>query len=204
MAEPSQETDVLIVQARKDRETLGELLDRYRPFLILLAQDKIGPRLAVRCDGPDVVQQTLTEAASAFANFKGTSEPEFLAWLRRIHYHNLAEAVRKHVLADKQTIDREQRLDASGTTATFCWREPVEDQSTPSQHMIKGERALRLAAILQSLPEMQREAVRLRHVEGLPVEEVARSLNRSLAATAGLIKRGLQALRANMSKDSWC
>jgi RNA polymerase sigma-70 factor (ECF subfamily) len=57
--------------------------------------------------------------------------------------------------------------------------------------------------MIQSLPEMQSEAVRLRHLEGLPVEEIAERLDRSAAATAGLIKRGLQKLREKMSQESW-
>jgi RNA polymerase sigma-70 factor, ECF subfamily len=56
---------------------------------------------------------------------------------------------------------------------------------------------------LESLPEIQREAVRLRHLEGWHVDRIARQLNRSLPAAAGLIKRGLAALRAKMLEESW-
>lgn len=201
--DPDSTVPQLILWARTSRERLGELLDRYRPFLLLEAQRRIGSRLAVREDASDVVQKTLTEALQAFAAFGGVTEPEFSAWIRRIHDHNLDEAVRKHVPAERRSIRKEQRLPEPTDSVSLGWYEPAAQQTTPSQRLIKGEKALRLAAILQSLPDAQREAVRLRHLEGWPVEQIAKELNRSLTATAGLIKRGLQALRDKMSEDSW-
>ena len=65
-------------------------------------------------------------------------------------------------------------------------------QSTPSQQVIKAERALRLAEILLSLPEAQRRAICLRHMEGLKLEAIAEELGRSVGSVAGLIDRGLR------------
>jgi RNA polymerase sigma-70 factor, ECF subfamily len=78
----------------------------------------------------------------------------------------LAELVQKHIVTGKQSLRREQRPEDHEATASFCWREPAADQSSPQQHVIKGERALRLAALIESLPDMQREAIRLRYVDG--------------------------------------
>jgi RNA polymerase sigma-70 factor (ECF subfamily) len=52
--------------------------------------------------------------------------------------------------------------------------------------------------MIASLPEMQREAVRLRHLEGCSVDDIADRLGRSPTAAAGLIKRGLETLRKRM------
>jgi RNA polymerase sigma-70 factor, ECF subfamily len=203
MAEDDLSVDGLLLAARANGEILGQLFERYRPYLKLLAKHEIGPKLAVREDASDVVQQTFTEAYQAFQKFVGSTEPEFSAWIRRIHYRNLAELVQKHVVTGKQSLHREQRLDDHEATASFCWREPAANQSSPLQHIIKGEKALRLAGLIESLPEMQREAVRLRYVEGCPVEKISQQLDRSLTATAGLLKRGLRTLRSRMSETSW-
>lgn len=194
--------ETLISEARADSSALGRLLERYRPFLLAYARQRVGARLAVRSDASDIVQQTLFEAHQAFPMFQGASEPEFSAWIKRIHSHNLAEVIRKHVHVAKQSIENEQRMDSPDGSASFCWWEPAAKQSTPSQRLIKGEKALRLAEVLESLPEMQREAVRLRHLEGWHVEDIAKELDKSLAATAGLIKRGLQTLRVRMAGES--
>jgi RNA polymerase sigma-70 factor, ECF subfamily len=203
MPEDKSQVDELIRAARADGEALGRLFDRYRPFLKLIAQHEIGPKLAVRADASDAVQQTFAEAHQAFPNFAGSTEPEFSAWIQRIHYHNLGDLVQKHVLTEKQSLRQEQRLDGPDATASFCWMEPAANQSPPLQGMIKGERALRLAGLIESLPEMQLEAVRLRYIEGWAVEKISQQLDRSLSATAGLLKRGLKSLRGKMSEGSW-
>ena len=71
----------------------------------------------------------------------------------------------------------------------------VADQS-------QREEAIRLARALVTLPEDQREAVRLRHLEGWSLAEISAHFNRTPAATAGLIKRGMQKLREKLGADS--
>jgi RNA polymerase sigma-70 factor, ECF subfamily len=202
MAEDELSVEDWLLAARGDGELLGQLFERYRPYLKLLAKHEIGPKLAVREDASDVVQQTFAEAHQAFQKFAGSTEPEFSAWIRRIHYRNLADLVQKHILTGKQSLRQEQHLDDHEATASFCWWEPAANQSSPLHHMIKGEKALRLASLIESLPEMQREAVRLRYIEGYPVEQISQQLDRSLAATAGLLKRGLKTLRGMMSEGT--
>ena len=68
------------------------------------------------------------------------------------------------------------------------------------QRLDRGEEAERLSQALTALPDDQREAVRLRHLEGWALADVARHLGRTPAATAGLIKRGMQALRRQMHR----
>jgi RNA polymerase sigma-70 factor, ECF subfamily len=193
----------LITLARREKTGLGKLLERYRPFLLLTAQRKIGPKLAVRCSPSDVVQETMMEAMRAFDGFRGRGEPEFSAWIAQIHEHNLVEAARKHVRVAKRAVAKEQRMNHGDASASISWWEPAAKQSSPTQRLVRGERALRLAHALETLPEKQRRAVCLRHIEGWPLDEIAKELDRSVAATAGLVKRGLQALRETMSQDSW-
>ena len=193
----------MIALARQDPAFLGHLLERYRPFLLLSLRNRVGPRLGVRCSPSDIVQQAFAKACQAFDAFAGVTEPEFSAWIKQINDNTLKNAVRDHVHVQGRTLEKEQRLHDADATASFYWREPAADEPTPRQIMIRGEKALRLAAVLESLPEMQREAVRLRHLEGCSLEETAKQLDRSLLATAGLIKRGLQKLRQRMSEESW-
>jgi RNA polymerase sigma-70 factor, ECF subfamily len=193
----------MIARARQDPQLLGELLQRYRPFLLLTLRRQIGPQLGVRCSASDVVQQTFADACRAFDKFDGTTEPQFSAWIKRITEHNLQDAIRNHVGAQGRTVDRERRLDDSDSTVSFQWKEPKANQASASARLIQGEMALRLAAVLESLPEAQREAVCLRHLEGCTLEEIAKRLDRSLPAAMGLVKRGLQALRQKMPRESW-
>ena len=196
MAENDQGVEALIQLARSNPAALGQLLERYRSFLWLEAQRQIDPKRVQQCDASGIVQQTMEETCKGFQHFAGATEPQFSAWLKQIHRHNILDRVRRH--CPEVSIPRDPY-----DTDSFCWWEPTADEPSPSERLIKGEKALRLAELLQSLPEMQCEAVRLRHLEGWPVEKIAQQLERSVAATAGLIKRGLKALREKMSEESW-
>lgn len=193
---------LLLEQAKQDAHRLGTLLQCYRPFLLIEAESEIGARLRAKCDPEDVVQQTLGDAITAFPQFAGTSEAEFSAWLRRIHQNNLRDALRK-LLNQKRDVRHEQPLFPSQASLSFCWNEPVGEQTTPSQRLIRGENAIRLARLLQELKPEWRDAIRMRHLECRPVQEIADELDCSVVAAAGLLKRGLQALRRKMHEDSW-
>jgi RNA polymerase sigma-70 factor (ECF subfamily) len=53
---------------------------------------------------------------------------------------------------------------------------------------------------LAALPENQRRAIELHHLEGLPLAEIAQQLGTTKAAVAGLLHRGLKALRARLEE----
>jgi RNA polymerase sigma-70 factor (ECF subfamily) len=171
--------------------------------LLLVSRQQINPKVAVRCSPSDIVQETIAEACRGFDRFSGALEAEFSAWLRKIHQHKLDDAARRHLLAKRRDAAQEKRLYSPSGSASFTWQDITADQESASEQVIAGEKALRLAETLASLPDAQREAIRLRHLEGLPVAEIAERMERSLPAVAGLLKRGLEALRRSMSESSW-
>jgi RNA polymerase sigma-70 factor (ECF subfamily) len=189
----------LISRARDgDRDALGQLLEHHRPYLKLLARRMIGERLASRLDESDIVQQTCLSVFGRIGGFESDEPDQFVAWLRTIHEHNVRNVVRDHVWAQKRTIYREQAMEADDGV-----REIVpSQQSSPSQRLMHGERAVRLAAALQKLAPEQREAVRLRYLEGWSLAEISEQTGRTKHSIAGLIKRGLGRLRKELRDDS--
>jgi len=201
MDHPDQELTELIRAARDgDSAALGRLLDQYRAYFQILAARGIGPRLGQRFNASDVVQQTMLEACRDFVQFLGSGEPELVAWLERILQRNISQLVRDHVATQKRALGREQSRDAAGKSGPAFF-EPAAQHSSPSQRAMRGEDAIRLARALAELPEDQREAVRLRHLEGWSLAEIAECFERSPAATAGLIKRGMQKLRDKLGAN---
>ena len=77
--------------------------------------------------------------------------------------------------------------------------ELASDQTSPSQKVAKGELLHRLAEGMEALPEDQRTAIELRQLAGYTVNEVAEAMGRSPASVAGLLRRGLKALRHHFS-----
>jgi RNA polymerase sigma-70 factor (ECF subfamily) len=194
--------NALLEQARQgNREALGRLLEAQREVLHRLAERQLNGRIAVRVDASDIIQQTFLEAHRGFRQFAGQDERELTAWLLRILDHKVAGAIRDHVLLQKRNVRRDRSMDNSHGCMASLKKELDAGLSTPSQKAIRGEEEQRLMEALSVLPDDQREAVRLRHLEGLALADIARHLGRSPAAAAGLIKRGMQSLRRQLRRD---
>ena len=185
--------DLLIHARDGDREALGALLEQRRAYLGVLARRWLDRRVQARLDASDVVQATFLEAHRDFERFQGKSLEEFTAWLRRILENNALETLQRHA-SQKRSLRKERRLeDAAEPNLAGVLAD--SSQSSPSQRAMRGEAAIQLAAALERLPEDQREAIRLRHLEGWTLTQLAEHFGRSDSAVAGLLKRGLRNLR---------
>ena len=65
------------------KEALGQLLDSCRGYLLLIANQELGPDLQAKGGASDLVQETLLDACRDFAHFQGNTEQELFGWLRR-------------------------------------------------------------------------------------------------------------------------
>jgi RNA polymerase sigma-70 factor (ECF subfamily) len=72
----------------------------------------------------------------------------------------------------------------------------AEQQPTPDRDFAGPEQLSRLAEALLMLPEDQRVAVELHHLQGQTLVAIGNRLGRSREAVAGLVFRGLKKLRA--------
>jgi RNA polymerase sigma-70 factor, ECF subfamily len=174
-------------------------LERFRGYLRALARLSLDPALAAQLDASDVVQQTLLKAHEARDQFRGQSSGEMAAWLRRILARTLADAQRD-LHRDRRDAGRERSLEAAldeSSCRLELWL--AADQTSPSLRADRNERLLALADALAALPDDQREALLLKHCQGMTVADVATRLGRTPAAVAGLLRRGLEHLRNRLS-----
>ena len=179
-------------------ENPADSLEHFRSYLQLLARLQLSSQFRGKLDASDVVQQTMARAVEAIGQFRGVSEAEMAGWLRQILSRQLANAARDFA-RDKRDVARERSLEAAVNESSArleSWL--AGEQSSPSQRAQRNEDLLHLAEALESLPEAQREALTLHHLQGWTLEQVSSHLGRSEAAVAGLIKRGLGALRRQM------
>jgi RNA polymerase sigma-70 factor (ECF subfamily) len=128
-------------------------------------------------------------------------EAGFAAWLRKTLANNIRDALRR-VRRQKRNVTRERSLEAaierSSARLASCL---AVSQSSPSRQAVRNEELLRLSDALLALPDVQREAVVLHHLHGWTLGEVAAHLNRTDAAVAGLLHRGLRRLRELMKSE---
>lgn len=182
-------------------DALGELLEHYRAYLTVLAQRYLDNRLRGRLDAADVVQVTFLEAQRDLPAFRGHHIEELLGWLRHILRNNVSSAHQKHIYTQKRSAGREVSNSPTDSRPAITDLAPSETTS-PSQRMMRDEAAVYLANCLEDLPDTQREALRLRYVEGCSLKQISQTMDKSEMAVAGLLKRGLQSLRNRMISDS--
>lgn len=174
------------------------VLERYRGYLCMLAETRLDRRLRAKIDPSDIVQETMLQAVRAWDDLRGSSEGERIAWLRQILLRVLLHAVRDFGRA-KRDVAREQPLvrlaaDSSAQLEILC----AANQTSPSQAAERAEELLRVADALLELPEEQRSAVVAYYWRGATMQEIGVELERSGAAVAGLIYRGVKRLNQQM------
>jgi RNA polymerase sigma-70 factor (ECF subfamily) len=116
-------------------------LERFRPYLALLARLEVSPRLRDRVDLSGVVQQTLLEAHQGLGQRPrgARTDSETIAWLRSILSHNLTDVLRK-LTAQRRDVRQEFSLDAAlDQSASRLEQWLAAEQSSPSQHAVRQE-----------------------------------------------------------------
>jgi RNA polymerase sigma-70 factor (ECF subfamily) len=178
---------------------LGQLLDVYRNYLGLLARVQIGRRLRSKVDPSDLVQEAFLEAHRDFPQFRGSSEGELVAWLRRILVTNLANVVRHYVGTQGRDVRMETDLAREvEDSSRMLERGLVAGGSSPSQRAARREQSVLLADALHALLPDYREVIILRNLEGLTFPQVAERMGRSLDSVEKLWVRALVQLRRNL------
>jgi RNA polymerase sigma-70 factor (ECF subfamily) len=178
---------------------VGRQLDGFREYLRLLARLQLRANLAGKIDLSGVVQQTLLEAYKARDGFP-SDPPQQVVWLRRALAHNLTDEIRRLGSRGKERVEEhslEQALEASSARLE-AWL--AREESTPGREAVQNEQLARLAEALLQLPDDQRRAVELHHLQGLSLADVGEHLDRSREAVAGLVFRGLKKLRTLLSE----
>ncbi len=190
----------LLEEARGgDAAAVGRLLEYYGRYLALLARLQIGQRLQGKVDPADLVQETFLDAHRHFANFRGTTEGEFIGWLRQILAAKFADLLRHYLGTNGRDIRLEREIrEAIDRSSILLDRGLIAPQSSPSQQAARREQAVLLADALAQLPENYREVIVLRHLEGLTFPEAARRMERSVDSVEKLWMRALVQLRKIM------
>ena len=194
-------TKLLALAQNGDSEAMGKLFDHFRPYLLVITQRQLDERLKGRLDPNDVVQTTFLEAHRDFHAFRGQDINTLLAWLRNILHNNVETVHQRHLVALKRSAKRETRGQIQDSDGKPVALEKLlqADSSSPSQRAMRDEAAVSLAICMNQLPDTQSEAIRLRYLEGLSLREISIKMDKSEMAVAGLLKRGLKSLRADLA-----
>jgi RNA polymerase sigma-70 factor (ECF subfamily) len=201
MADSSSPSRLFEALRQGNTAAAGEMLLPYQPWLALLARLQLDSQFQGKFDASDIVQQTLLEACRDLTQFCGQTEPELLAWLRKILAHVLAHEVRRYAGTQQRDVDREVSLEQSLAQSSRRLGDLLAASgSSPSRQAARHEQELLLAEVLAQLPGDYREVIILRNLEGLSHEEIAGRMGRSVGAVRMLWVRALERLRKELDR----
>ncbi len=176
------------------------IVAKYEPYLRMLARTQMRKAYQARIGASDMVQQAMLQAVQGLDGFRGDTEAEFRGWLRQILARHLCHLDRD-LHRDKRDIRREQSIEQKLTQSSMRLEGLLAGHGpTPSQNVAFGENVLKVADAVERLPESQREAVRLHYLEGMKLSEVAKELDKTTGAVAGLLHRGMKTLRQQLEE----
>lgn len=188
----------LLQQVRSgDSIALGCVLERYRPFLLQIANDTLNPPLKQKVGASDVVQQSLLEAGQSICSFDGDSPDALAGWLRRILLNNVAN-LRRHFLAKKRNIHREVRLVGSDSTAYRI--DGLIASPLPTDDLRHQEEILSVERALNQLPADYRMIIQLRGCDKKTFQEIGDLIGRSPDAARKLWGRAVEALKLEVDR----
>jgi RNA polymerase sigma-70 factor (ECF subfamily) len=182
-----------------DGPALGVLLQRYHNYLALLARVQLGRRIQGKVDVLDIVQDVSLEVHRKIGMFRGSSEGEFLAWLRQILGGILANQVRRYMGTKRRDVRLERDLwEDLDRSSRSLGGQLVAAQSSPSAQASRREQAVFLADAIGGLPADYREVIILRQLEGLTFPQVAARMGRTEDSVKNLWARALARLRRSL------
>jgi len=164
---------------------------------LVLAHERLVFGLALRVvgdrgDAEEVAQDTFERAYWALAGYPAerVAAMRLRPWLARIALNLARNRLRRRPPPARPLTDGDGQPLAVAAPAA----------AEPAQVAERGQERELLAALLAGLPRPWREAVVLRHVEGLPYAEVAEVLGRPVGTVKTHVHRGVRQLRDDLER----
>lgn len=194
--QPPMETQELLADARRGREgAVDALLEKHRESLRRMVHTRMDQALNRRVDASDIVQDVLLEASQRLQDYLNDPRMPFGLWLRHIAQDRIIDLHRRHRLAARRSLDREQPLSPAAyqNNSSLDLAAQLRDREvTPAAATLRKELEGQFLAALEQMSEDDRDLLMMRHFEGLSNSDVAEILGLTPSA-AGM--RHLRALR---------
>lgn len=195
----SQQTQQLLDQARGgDAQAAEQLLAQHREPVRRMIDLRLDPAIAARVDASDVVQEVLLEASRRLDTYLRDPSMPFHLWLRHIARDHIIDAHRRHRMAQRRGVDREQPAVPAGLadhSSIELAAQFIDQELTPASAAMQQELQHRLHEAIGELDEDDREIVLMRHFEQLSNQDVAALLQLTEPAASMRHLRALRRLR---------
>lgn len=172
---------LMVLYANGDRHAALALTQRITPRVLGYASRMLS---GDRAEAEDVAQETMLRLWRIAPDWR-QGETKVTTWAYRV--------------ATNLCLDRQRSRRRKGLTALDDAPEVADGGTSAVAQLVDADRMLALEAALAELPERQRQAVVLRHLEGLSNPEIAAVMDLGVEAVESLTARGKRALAALLS-----
>ncbi len=186
-----------------DNAAFAELIRRYSPMMLRLAQLTVGTRAVAE----EVVQEAWIGVLNGIGRFEGRSSLK--TWIFRILLNKANTRAAREAGsipfsamdggdfdADEPSVDADRFLGPESEWAGHWASTPQRFEDLPEERLLAGETLACIAAALARLPRTQRAVVTMRDVEGWTSEDVCDALDLSASNQRVLLHRGRSKIRA--------
>ncbi|MFN6924602.1 MAG: RNA polymerase sigma factor [Tabrizicola sp.] len=167
---------LMVLYANGDRHAALALTQRITPRILAYAVRMLG---GDRAEAEDVAQETMLRLWRVARDWR-QGETKVTTWAYRV--------------ATNLCIDRQRSVRRKGHVGLDAAPEPVNGAPSADGRLQDARRLAALEAALAGLPDRQRQAVVLRHIEGLSNPEIAAVMEIGVEAVESLTARGKRAL----------
>ena len=193
---PLDEPTVLLIQKANagDQDAYDQLFAQAAERLQLYLRVRLGKDLRQQEETRDLLQETYLAAHKAFGNFEDRGAGSFVRWLCHIAENCIRARVDYHGAKKRRPpaeLERDSQVHDGITAGSIG----------PVSRAARVEQRQRLAAAMADLPRDEREAMLMRHFEGLEVETIASTLGTSASSVRRLIGRATLRLGTTLSPD---
>ena len=171
-----------------DVRSFDLLVERYRPALLRVASGMLGDAALAE----DVVQETFLAVFAARQTFDPAFH--FRTWLWTI----LLNFCRRH--GARKTRQPQQLIPSSLANGERSKCE-IESPETALSGLLERERNEEVQRLLNRLPDVQADAIRLRFFAGLTYHEIGQSMGISLGGAKLRVRTGLEKLSLELRRD---
>jgi RNA polymerase sigma factor (sigma-70 family) len=164
---------------------------------------RIPARLGATLSPEDVLQEVWITVFRKPDFALAADDEALMAWLKSLANRKLLDAIR---LARRGKRGANRVVQQSVIQPDSAWSfvdvltAGAGPQRTPSRESATGEAASYVTSAIDALDDDQRVAVRMHHIEGRSLSDVAAAMGKSVRAVNGLVFRGVRELRKQLGR----
>lgn len=181
-----------------DETALAELFAMYRQRLWRMVNFRLHRKLQGRVDADDVLQESFISATKRVDSFLKDASRSIFIWFRLIVSQTLIDIHRRHMAVQSRDASREFSIHGGWDTASTSFSlsfHLLGHLTSPSQVALRAELSEQLDVALDSMNEIDREVLALRHFEELTNVETSQVLNITQQAASVRYVRALARLK---------